>query len=163
MNNHLDDWELSAALASVTLDQQTRDHLGSCIVCRRRLEAFRDTVGEHRRDLAAVAPDLQKQKEAILARLTTAEIATPMKRRARWVRPLLAAAATALLVIAGGLLQHGSDPTVIPTPRPDLPIEEILAQTEALLADDSIPGFEVLGHFSEAEIDSLLAQQNPKL
>ena len=72
MTTHLDDSELSEYLASTTLDQNTKDHLGSCVVCRRRLQTFRNAVAEHRRALMENAPDWEEQKQAILVRLDTA-------------------------------------------------------------------------------------------
>jgi hypothetical protein len=163
MTHHLDDSELSAILASAISDRKINDHLGSCVVCRRRLETFRNTVGEHRRALMEKAPDWEGQKQAILARLDTAAPAIAERRQRRWLRPVLAAAATVICVLGAGLLQQRTDSTLLATPRPDLPIEEILAQTEALLADDTIPGLDMFDSVSEAEIDSLLADQNSRL
>jgi len=159
MTKHLDDRQLSAALASAALDHNARDHLGSCLACRRRLEIFRDTVAARRRGMMATAPDFEEQKQSILTRVAL-PAAAPAGLRKRWVRSLLAAAATALLVAGAGLLYHHTSQTTLNLPRPDLPIEDILAETEALLADDSIPGFDILDEYSEAEIDSTLDNQS---
>lgn len=163
MTTHLDDWQLSAFLASAELDRTMSEHLGSCMVCRRRLETFRQAVGEHRLALAEEAPDWQEQKQAILVRLDTTNRSASGRRPRRWLRPVLAAAATVVCVLGAALLQKTGDSTLVATPRPELPIEEIFAQTEALLADDTIPGFGVFEHVTDAEIDSMLASQNPTL
>ncbi len=163
MTTHLDDWQLSAIAASAELDHTMSEHLGSCLVCRRRLVAFQEAVEEHRRALTETAPDWTEQKQAILNRLDTMIRPASVERQRRWLRPVLAAAATVICVLGAGLLRKPNDSTLIATPRPELPIEEILAQTEALLADDIIPGFDVFEHVTDAEIDSVLASQKPTL
>ena len=60
-----------------------------------------------------------------------------------WTRPLLAIAA--VLVAAVGLRALWTPaPTADPGVISELPVEQILAEVEAMLADDSIPGFELI-------------------
>jgi hypothetical protein len=71
--------------------------------------------------------------------------ATPMARPRRrlWTRPLLAV--SAILVAAIGLRAlWAPTPVVDPGVPSELPVEQILAEVDAMLADDSIPGFELI-------------------
>lgn len=57
------------------------------------------------------------------------------------MRPLFAAAA-AVLVIVGLELIWSSTPTSDPAVELKVPVEQILAEVDAILADESLPGFE---------------------
>ena len=64
-------------------------------------------------------------------------------KRRLWTRPLLAVAA--VLVAAIGLRALWAPaPVVDPGVVSELPVEQILAEVDAMLADDSIPGLELL-------------------
>jgi len=64
-------------------------------------------------------------------------------RHRQWARPLLAIAA--VLVVAIGLRALWT-PTPVADPGvvSELPVEQILAEVDAMLADDSIPGLELI-------------------
>jgi hypothetical protein len=74
--------------------------------------------------------------------------------RPRWLRPVLAMAAALVLAVAVGVLR----PDRSPVPPPGEPaVDEILAEMNALLSDDRIPGFEAIDPGVEAltaEIDN---------
>jgi hypothetical protein len=137
MARHLNEDELTAAVACTELDDAVREHLAECLVCHRQVTALRELIEARREELAEPIPDWEAQREAVMERL--GEIA-PARSRRRWLRPALAAAAAVVMAVGVGVLQldnsDGRDR--------DLKIEEILAEAEALLADDSIPGFEVI-------------------
>ena len=143
MKTHLDEHEISAAVASLELEPEAAEHLGLCLSCRQQVSAMREATDERRRDLEAEAPDWDRQREEIMARLPAAP-ATVQKSRRRWTRPLLAAAA--VLVAAIGLRSLWAPaPAVVENGTvSELPVEQILAEVDAVLADDSIPGFEII-------------------
>jgi len=61
--------------------------------------------------------------------------------RSRWLRPVLAVAAALVVAVGlGWLRSSGPADPVAATPS----VEEILAEMDELLADDSIPGFEII-------------------
>jgi anti-sigma factor RsiW len=141
MNTHLDDHDVTSAVAGLDLDPEAREHLARCAACRQQVASMRDLVDERARLLRAEAPDWKRQQEQVLRRLTPPGRAPTV--HAHRLRPLLAAAAAVVLAVTLTLLW---------TPRqrpstaaaPELPVEEILAQVDATLADDSLPGFEAI-------------------
>lgn len=137
MKNHLDDVEFTSALAGERLDDEVTGHLGACVSCRRQLAGMRAWIDEQRDRTVQDAPDWQDQLDRIAARLDA--VPTP-RRRARWLRPAVAAAALVMVAVGIGVVTLPREDEV----REDLTVEEILAEAEALLADDSIPGFEVI-------------------
>lgn len=143
MKSHLDEHEITAAVAGLELEPEATEHLGSCLSCRQQVSAMREAIDERLRDLEAEAPDWDRQREEIMARLPAAP-ATVQKRRRRWTGPLLAAAA--VLVAAIGLRSLWAPaPSVVENgTASELPVEQILAEVDAVLADDSIPGFEII-------------------
>jgi anti-sigma factor RsiW len=136
MRDHLDDAEFAVALAGDELEGDVAEHLEDCVRCRRQLAAMRGWIAERRDRMAEDAPHRADQWERVVARLDGVDRARP---RRRWLRPALAAAALVVVAVVVGVVQRGDD-----EPLRDLAVEEILAETEALLADDSIPGFEVI-------------------
>ena len=48
MSAHLEEHELSSAVAGLDLDEAAREHLRSCLVCRRQVAAMEDLIGERR-------------------------------------------------------------------------------------------------------------------
>ena len=110
--------------------------------CRQQVATFRKTIDARRQDLEAVTPDWEQQRREIMVQLPPVPTVRPM-RRSPWTRPLLAIAA--VLVAAIGLRALWA-----PAPTSDLgvvselPVEQILAEVDAMLADDSIPGFELI-------------------
>ena len=142
MKTHLEENELTAVVAGLELEAAAEEHLGSCVSCRRQVSAMRDVIDARRGDLEAEAPDWVRQRREIMSQLPPAPAVRPM-RRSPWTRPLLAIAA--VLVAAVGLRALWTPaPTADPGVISELPVEQILAEVDAMLADDSIPGFELI-------------------
>jgi anti-sigma factor RsiW len=142
MKTHLEEHEITAAVAGLELETTAEEHLGSCLSCRRQVAAMRDVIGARRGGLEAEAPDWDRQRREIMLQLPSTP-ATQPKRRHPWTRPLLAIAA--VLVAAVGLRALWTPaPTADPGVISELPVEQILAEVDAMLADDSIPGFELI-------------------
>jgi hypothetical protein len=142
MKIHLDEHEITAAVAGLELEAAATEHLGSCLSCRQQVSAMRDLTDARRQDLEADAPNWDQQRQEILLRLPSAP-AGQLARRRVWTRPLLAVAA--VLVAAIGLRALWAPaPTADPVGDTELPVEQILAEVDAMLADDSIPGFELI-------------------
>jgi len=141
MKNHLEEHEITAAVAGLELEAATEEHLGSCVSCRRQVSAMREVIDARLEGLEAEAPDWERQRQEIMLQLPGTPMARP--RRRRWTRPLLAVAA--VLVAAIGLRAlWAPTPVVEPGVPSELPVEQILAEVDAMLADDSIPGFELI-------------------
>jgi len=140
MNTHLDEQHISAAVAGLDLEPGAGEHLASCLSCRQRVAAFKDLIDARGAQMAAEMPDWDRQREEILLQLPTNPVGRPMRTR-RWMRPLFAAAA-AVLVIVGLELIWSSTPTSDPAVELKVPVEQILAEVDAILADESLPGFE---------------------
>jgi hypothetical protein len=150
MNNHLGEHEITAAVAGLELESAAAEHLGSCLSCRQRVSAMRELIDARRQDLEADAPDWDRQRHEVLERLPSAGMEQPTRRRV-WTRPLLAVAA--LLVAAFGLRALWMPaPSVDAVSDSELPVEQILAEVDAMLADDSIPGFELIDPGLEEEL-----------
>jgi len=142
MKTHLEENELTAVVAGLELEAAAEEHLGSCVSCRRQVSAMRDVIDARRGDLEDEAPDWVRQRREIMSQLPPAPAVRPM-RRSPWTRPLLAIAA--VLVAAVGLRALWTPaPTADPGVISELPVEQILAEVDAMLADDSIPGFELI-------------------
>jgi anti-sigma factor RsiW len=136
---HLNDDELSSAIAGLELSPEAETHLAGCVSCRNEVEALGGAINERRAALESRAPDWQAQRQAVMDRLADRPAASRQTAR-RWVRPILAMAATLVVAVGVGVLAPPG--AVDSPPAQDLPIEEILAEVDALLADDSLPGFE---------------------
>jgi len=164
MNRHLESNEVDALICGEELDQARMEHLRNCISCRKEIESFRAIVDTAAVEMEAGMPEIETQIEAVLRRIAPIEDAEePAARslsRKGIRRALLLAAATLLLVLGGLRLRPGVRIAAQPTPLPGLKIEEILSTTDALLADNSIPGFESLDSLNDADIDSLLESQD---
>jgi hypothetical protein len=142
MTSHLDEREISAAVAGLELAGPAAAHLESCLECRRRVADPAQLIGRRRAEQAAGEPDWEAARAAVLARLPGVESERAASRRLRWWRPLAAAAAVVAIAVAVGLLAPGR--TAVDPTENEIPVEEILAEVDALLADDSIPGFELI-------------------
>ena len=141
MKSHLEEHEITAAVAGLELEAAVEEHLGSCVSCRRQVFAMREVIDARLEDLEAEAPDWERQRQEIMLQLPATPIARPKRRL--WTRPLLAVAA--VLVAAIGLRALWEPALVVdPGVVSELPVEQILAEVDAMLADDSIPGFELL-------------------
>jgi hypothetical protein len=140
MSTHLRDDEMTAAVAGLELGDAAREHLASCVACRQEAAALADLIAERRADLEAQEPAWDEMAEAVAARLPAS--GRPSARRGgRWLRPALALAATVLIAVAATVLRPARP---APPPAAEPSVEEILAEMNELLADDRIPGFEVI-------------------
>jgi hypothetical protein len=151
MTTHLTDQEIAAAVAGGDLDQTARDHLADCVSCRTEVTDFHELVDSRRAQIAASEPDWPAMAGGVLDRLAALQPETAV-RRPRWLRPVLAMAATVVIAVGIGLLlpdRHA------PQSSDELAVEEILAEMDELLADDSIPGFEAIDPGTE-ELSSLI-------
>jgi anti-sigma factor RsiW len=141
MTQHLEDHEVDAAVAGLGLDKAARDHLDHCIECRRKVAAIEELIDARRGEMTGQEPDWEAQREAVLDRLPHAAPSAPVPRRGWW-RPALAVAAVTVMAVGVGLLSPRG--VELPSDLSDAAVEEILAEVEAVLADDSIPGFELI-------------------
>jgi hypothetical protein len=140
MNTHLDEEQITAAVAGLDLGEATEEHLAACLSCRQQVAAFKDLISTRGEQMAAEAPDWDRQRAEILLRLP----ADPARRSVtgrRWLRPLIAAAAVVVVVVGLDLLWSPA-PAGDPVVELEVPIEQILAEVDAVLSDDSLPGFE---------------------
>ena len=142
MSMHLDEYEITSAVAGLELEAVAEEHLAVCLSCRQRVASMRELIDAQRQRLEAEAPDWERQRQEVLLRLPSALIAGPEQRR-WWTRPLLAVAAVLLAAIGLRTLWTPSPPSD-PMASSELPVEQILAEVDAMLADDSIPGFELI-------------------
>lgn len=140
MSRHLNDHEIAAALSGLELEATAESHRAECLLCRQRVRDLERLLEARRAELAAGAPDWRAQREAVLARLPARPAPPVLLPARRWLRPVLAIAATVVVVVGLGLLWRGAAP---PADEP-LPVADILAEAEALLASDEIPGFAVI-------------------
>lgn len=142
MSMHLEEHEITSAVAGLELEPAAEEHLTACLSCRQRVVSMRELIDARRQRLEAEAPDGERQRQEVLLRLPSALTAGPERRR-WWTRPLLAVAA--VLVAAIGLRALWMPlPPSDPVAGSELPVEQILAEVDAMLADDSIPGFELI-------------------
>ena len=140
MNTHLEDRHITAAVAGLELEPDVERHLASCVSCRQQVVEMKELIDARRGEIESGAPDWERQRREILLRLPEAPVmASPMRRR--WVRPLLAAAAVLLMVIGLRVLWVPGTP-VTPVVDGEIAVEEILAEVDAVLADEYLPGFE---------------------
>jgi len=139
MTNHLDDDQIAAVLAGLELEPDVRAHLEGCVACRRVLAGPEETVAARRRAMLDEMPDFEAQRRAIMAKIGAPAVVGPRGHGARHTLLALAAAAVVAIGVAvlwpedsGDRAHRGGD----------VPVATILEETEALLADDAIPGFE---------------------
>lgn len=149
MKSHLEEQEISAAVAGLELEAAAEEHLGSCVSCRQQVSTMRHVIDARREDLEAEVRDWDRQRQEIMLQLPAIPMALPKRRL--WTRPLLAVAA--VLVVAIGLRALWEPvPATDPVATSELPVEQILAEVDAMLADDSIPGFELINQGMDDEI-----------
>ncbi len=159
MNRHLDDHEMASAAAGLTLEPEKLAHLEGCVSCRGSVTQFLDQVNKRRRAMEEETPDWDAQLKRILDALPPAPVTSIAVRR-RWLRPLLAAAATLTIAIGTGLFIHQNGSAPASSPRPEIGVEEILAQADSLLAEDSIPGLDVFDDITDDDLAALFGAQN---
>ena len=142
MKTHLEDHEFAAAVEGLELEGESAEHLAACISCRQQVAALQTAICDRRLGMESEVSDWDRQREEILAQLPSLP-ATGSPSQRRWLRPLLAAAATLLVAVGVNSLWDppgGTEPTL----GTEIEIEEILAEVDAVLADDSLPGFEFI-------------------
>lgn len=141
MNTHLSEDEITAAVAGLATDAEVSEHLAACVTCNRTVEEFRQLVAERRAALEAEMPDWSAQRRRILVQLSEPEAEVVPLHRGHWRRTLLAVAAVVLAAVGIGLYSARQSP---PQVTPAVPVEQILAEVDATLSDDQVPGFEAL-------------------
>jgi anti-sigma factor RsiW len=139
MKTHLTDDEFAAAVAGLEIASRAAEHMSSCVSCRQEVAELQRFVAKRRDGIAAESPDWQEQRQAVMAHLADTPTAGCAPAR-RWLRPLLAAAALLVVAVGVGLLMPPG--TAAPPATDNLAVEQILAEVDAVLADDSLPGFE---------------------
>ena len=139
MKTHLSEGDFSAVVAGFEVTSEAREHLASCVSCRQQVAEMQRFIADRRKTIEAEFPDWQRQRQDILSRLPDAPPVGKTSVR-RWLRPFLAAAAA--LVVAVAIKLSMAPGEVTPPVTNDLPVEEILAEVDAVLADESLPGFE---------------------
>lgn len=140
MKTHLEDHEFTTVVEGLELAPEAAEHLAACISCRQQVTALQRGIVSRRDAMRDQAPDWDRQREEIMAQLPAAPSNSPRVSR-RWLRPLLAAAAVLLVAFGLNFLWHPST-AVEPAAASELQIEQILAEVDAVLADDGLPGFE---------------------
>jgi anti-sigma factor RsiW len=139
MKTHLADEQIAAVVAGLELDDEVRRHLDTCLGCRAAVSEMRTLLDTRRREIEAGGPDWEAQRERVLAGLE--EGGAPPARRRWWRTPAVAAAAVVVMAVGLGLLQM---PGNTDRTAEEIVVEEVLAEAELLLADESIPGFELI-------------------
>jgi len=142
MTGHLDEREISAAVAGLELAGGSARHLESCLECRRRVAEVTALIGRRRAEQASGEPDWEAARAQILDRLPALASGRSASRRLGWWRPLAAAAAVVAAAVAVRLL--APERAAVDPASSEIPVEEILAEVDAVLEDDSIPGFELI-------------------
>ena len=149
MSNHLTTEEIATAVAGLELETSVSDHLEHCVACRAEMTDFEALVGARREAILTDEPDWAAQTEQVLNRLPTG-VETAGRQRPRWLRPVLAMAAVVVLGVGIGVLRPDR---AVEQPPGGPSVEEILAEMDELLSNDSIPGFEII----DPEMDDLEA------
>lgn len=173
MSQHFDDTELERIICGEGLGKSRRDHLQNCLSCRRKVDEFSRLIERAGEEMEGEMPEWDLQLRQILQQIGRGSELTPalsMPRagrvgaitgRYRRIRTSLMLAAATLLVLIGGIrMRAAREEMPHPTPRPELTIEEILATTDSLLADTSIPGFEGLDTIDNNDLDLVFDNQN---
>jgi anti-sigma factor RsiW len=140
MTTHLRTDQIDAAVAGLEIDAEGRKHLATCVQCRTEAAEFGRLIESRREQLAADEPDWAAQTEKIMGRIP-GEVEAMDRRRPGWMRPVLAVAAVVVMAVGIGVLRW--DRPVEP-PVDEVAVDEILAEMDELLSDDSIPGFEII-------------------
>ncbi len=145
MTIHLKPEEIEAVIAGLEIEDEARKHFESCVLCRTEAAEFKELIEVRRAEMATREPDWTLQAEEIMGRIPV-RAATVIRPRSGWMRPILALAAVMVIAVGIGILRMDAPPE---TPVDDLAVEEILAEMDELLSNDSIPGFEIIDPWSD--------------
>lgn len=157
MNRHLSDEEIAAAVAGLELAAEPARHLESCVTCRREVEDFLELIANRRGAMEVETPDWSDQQRRIMEQIDVpAAPVVPLHRRRLW-RPVLAAAAS--LAAAVGIWLQVAHHRPAASTRP-VPVEQILSEVDATLADQSVPGFESLDSLMPSPEEMVSMAQN---
>ena len=140
MKDHLTSEEIAAAIAGLELEPSSSEHFESCVVCRAEAADLEQLIGARREEMLAGEPDWEAQASQIMDRLPT-DPGAVQRQRPRWLRPVLAVAAVVVLAVGLGILRPDES---VEQPIDEPTVEEILAEMDELLSNDSIPGFEII-------------------
>lgn len=141
MKRHLTSEQIEAVIAGLEIEDGAQRHLENCVACRTEAAQFGELIDARRAKMVAEEPDWEASKAAVMERLSETGNALTAQRP-RWLRPVLAVAAA--LVVAVGLGVLKPDNPADPVMGGELAVEEILAEMDELLSDDTIPGFEII-------------------
>ena len=147
MTSHMTSKEISAAVACLELETPAREHFERCVVCRAEAAELERLIDARREGLLADEPAWGVQARQIMDRLPAAA-GGDGRGRPRWLRPVLTLAAVLVMAVGLGILRSDGP---VETPAADPSVEEILAEMDELLSNDSIPGFEII----DPEMDDL--------
>jgi hypothetical protein len=164
-DQHLNDEQLAAVIAGLSVDPAAQAHLAECLACRRSVQMTEEAVALRRRQMEAQAPDLTRQRREIMDAIGRVD-GQGNGRRSRQL--LLAAAAAVAAVLLGSLLwtlgwqRPEAQSFAIAAPTTDIAAEEVLAQVDAVLASDQIPGFAPLEGIvpDDQELERLLEEES---
>jgi predicted anti-sigma-YlaC factor YlaD len=140
MNRHLDEETLNALVAGLDVGDEAREHLQDCVFCRRRVDQVREPIESRRREIEAEAPDWDEHRGRIMADVLAATGQRLQPPARLWMRSALALAACVVIAVTVGIFTQ-ENPVVM---QDEIPIEQILAEVDDLLASDDLPGFEAL-------------------
>ncbi len=121
---HLSEDELDRALVGEDLADEVVEHLASCLVCRRRRDAFLAAAGG-----AQIADPDEVTRARVRERALSAWSGEPA--RGHWKRWLAAAAAVVLLALLPILRRELA-------PRPRVNADAVLVEVDAVLAQDPL-------------------------
>jgi hypothetical protein len=140
MKGHLEEATLTSLVAGLEVDESALAHLGECLYCRRRIDQVRDAIEGRQREIEEEAPDWETLSRSILAELPASVGKTRVWGLRRWYANVAAVAAAVMLALTAGLFM-GGDPVI---ETEEIPVEQILAEVDDLLAGEELPGFEGL-------------------
>jgi len=140
MTSHMTSDEISAAVTGLELESPAREHFAGCVTCRAKAADLERLIDARRGEMHTDEPDWGIQTRQIMDRLPAAGTGDD-RQRSLWWRPVLALAAVLVMAVGLGILR--SDRPVEPTVA-EPTVEEILAEMDELLSNESIPGFEII-------------------
>jgi hypothetical protein len=138
MKGHLDEQTLTTIVAGLDFDDLARAHLSECVFCRRRIDQVRDAIESRQREIEDEAPDWEALSQSIMSEIPAPGREDRSWRGRRWYARVAAVAAGLTFAVTAGLYMSG-DPGI---DGEEIPVEQILAEVDDLLAGEELPGFE---------------------